>query len=267
MPEGPEVRITATQLHELLADKTIQELNFVDGKYTMSFPEGYTEFDLCLPAKISSISCKGKTLYFTFESLATKQKIHAFHSLMMSGRWTKTWDKYCKWYIETTCGTTIWFSDPRALGTIRFTSSQKEYERTISRLGPDVLSPEMTTAVFKQLCKKYSNRNITSFLMDQQVLSGIGNYLKAEILYAAQIAPTRKVNSLSSDDILQLISAVRTLPRKALAAKGMTLRDYASPDGADGGYQFSLKVYGKKGATRLKTPDGRITYWDPKTQK
>ena len=103
--------------------------------------------------------------------------------------------------------------------------------------------------------------------MDQQVLSGIGNYLKAEILYAAHIAPTRKVSSLSSAEALQLLSAIRTLPREALASKGMTLRDYASPLGDDGGYQFALKVYGKKGATRLKTPDGRITYWDPSTQK
>ena len=267
MPEGPEVRITANQLHELLAGKTVQELNFVDGKYTMSSPDGYTEFDLCTPAKITSVSCKGKTLYFIFESLSDNKIMYAFHSLMMSGRWRKTWDQYCKWYIETTCGTTIWFSDPRALGTLRFTSSKNEFERTISRLGPDVLSPDLTTPVFKQLCKKYSNRNITSFLMDQQVLSGVGNYLKAEILYAAHIAPTRKVGTLSSEEVLQLLSALRTLPRAALAAKGMTLRDYSSPDGDDGGYQFALKVYGKKGATRLKTPDGRITYWDPKTQK
>ena len=103
--------------------------------------------------------------------------------------------------------------------------------------------------------------------MDQQVLSGVGNYLKAEILYAAHIAPTRKVGTLSSEEVLQLLSALRTIPRAALAAKGMTLRDYSSPDGDAGGYQFALKVYGKKGASRLKTPDGRITYWDPKMQK
>tara|TARA_Y100000385_G_C12964661_1_gene581295 strand:- start:217 stop:1020 length:804 start_codon:yes stop_codon:yes gene_type:complete len=267
MPEGPEVRITATQLNDLLTEKTLQELNFVDGKYTMSNPDGYAEFDLLTPSKIKSVNCKGKTLYFTFESVEDGKKHYAFHSLMMSGRWTRSWDKYCKWYIETTCGTTVWFSDPRALGTIRFTSSQQEFERTLDRLGPDVLSPELTTLVFKNLCRKYSNRNITSFLMDQQVLAGIGNYLKAEILYASCIAPTRKVSSISQEEVLRLLSAIRTLPREALAAKGMTLRDYASPDGNDGGYQFSLKVYGKKGATRLKTSDGRITYWDPKKQK
>ena len=258
MPEGPEVRITTEQLHELLAGKVVHELNFVDGKYTVTPPDGYTEFDLHTPVKLNSVSCKGKTMCFCFESVSDGKVFYAFHSLMMSGRWTKKWDKYCKWYIETVCGTTMWFSDPRALGTIRFTSSQKEYERTLARLGPDVLSSDLTTEVFKKLCRKYANRNITSFLMDQNVLAGIGNYLKAEILYAARIAPTRKVQTLSSEETLQLLSAIRVLPRKALASKGMTLRDYTSPDGVDGGYQFSLKIYGKKAATRLKTPDVKV---------
>jgi len=49
-------------------------------------------------------------------------------------------------------------------------------------LGPDIMGKEFKLCVFNKLIKQYSNRNITSFLMDQEVISGCGNYIKAEVL-------------------------------------------------------------------------------------
>ena len=265
MPEGPECRITTEELNHLMVGKTIEDWVFFGGRYTDTPPEGYACFDCALPLVVESVECKGKFIYFTLRDTDGKAQ-YILHSLMMTGRWQTEWDKYCKWYLQFDTNETVWFRDPRALGTLRFTDSREVLDRAINRLGPDLLGSELTVDKLKELCMKYPNRNITSFLMDQQVMSGCGNYLKSEILYDARISPFRKVHSLSEDDRMRLLQALRTIPRLSYNSRGMTLRDYQNPNGDAGKFQFSLKVYGRKNMRRTRTADGRTTYWDDNVQ-
>ena len=128
------------------------------------------------------------------------------------------------------------------------------------------MKPEFKLDKFKALVKKYNNRNITAFLMDQQVISGCGNYIKAEVLYYAKISPCRKTGNLKDNETELLYEALRIIPRLSYNNQGLTLRDYTDEDGNKGTYTKNLKIYGNKKAKKTKTADGRTTYWDPKYQ-
>ena len=82
--------------------------------------------------------------------------------------------------------------------------------------------------------------------MDQKVISGIGNYLKAEALYRARIHPLATVGDLDDDDLEALRVASLTCIRQSYAAKGATLRDYRLPDGTPGEATFEFLCYGNR---------------------
>lgn len=245
--------------------KRITEWIFSGGNYTEQYPDGYIEFDAALPLTVKNIDSKGKFIYFTLFN-TEGQHFYIMHSLMMTGRWQRSHDEYCKWFVEVDDGKTLWFRDPRAFATVKFTSDIDILNDKLNHLGPDIMTPEFSLPVFQDLVKRYATRNICAFLMDQSVIAGCGNYIKAEVLYDAKISPMRKMNSLSDNEVDLLYQALCVIPRVAYNNKGVSLRDYADENGKQGYYSNKLKVYGNRLARRTKTADGRTTYWDPDHQ-
>ena len=184
----------------------------------------------------------------------------------MTGRWQEYEDKYCRWYIELQDDEILWFRNPRCFATVEFTSHHSELKKALNKLGPDILTDKFSLDVWKKLVKKHKGKNITAFLMNQSIISGIGNYIKAEALYYANISPHRKTGSLSDTEQARLYEGIRIIPRIAYNKNGLSIRDYASPDGSKGTYGEDIKIYGKSDADKVKTPDGRITYWDSDVQ-
>ncbi len=259
MPESAETRLTVDYLVSILRNRMITGWGFVNGRYCDDPPEGFVEFEDALPLTVEQITCKGKFIYASMGS--GSKTFYMLHSLMMTGRWQSNHDEFCKWFIETDDKQTVWFSDPRALGTVKFTHDLAVLQNKIDNLGPDILRPEFTLPLFKTLIKKYRNRNITSTLMDQAVIAGCGNVIKAEALYYAKVSPLRKTGSLSEREQEMLFEGVRTIPRLAYNAGGISIKDF-EVDGVKGEFQNQLEIYGKSHAERTKTADGRITYWD-----
>lgn len=277
MPEVPEVKLTVDFLNRSCQGKYLIKWNFTDGKYTEDYPEGYINFYANLPLYVSSVKNKGKFIYFNLES-ENKQNLNFYvlHSLRMTGRWQIEYDEYCKWYIEIVDDPlnysendikTIWFRDPRSFATLIYTDEIQTLNNQLNNLGPDIMTIDFTIDKFQNLTKKYENRNITSFLMDQKVISGCGNYIKSEVLYSAKISPLRKVKSLSAFEKKELYTALCTIPKISYNNLGLSLHHYANEHGQKGCHDSALKIYGKSFAKREKTADGRTTYWDPRIQK
>jgi len=265
MPESGEVRLTTEYLDKQLRGKIVTDWVFCSGKHTDEFPPGYEEFISKLPLRMEYVSCKGKFIYFQFE-----RDVAILHSMMMTGSWRKSYDKMCKWFVEFTGKSRkdrmLWFRDPRAFGTLIFTGDPGVLQDKLDHLGPDILREHFTLPTFVALSQRYGRRNIAAFLMDQSVISGVGNIIKAESLYRARISPLRSIGSLSDLEIGRLYEALREIPANAVRDGGFSIRDF-DVNGKKGRAQKGLKVYGKKTAQRTKTPDGRITYWFPDKQK
>jgi DNA-formamidopyrimidine glycosylase len=264
MPESAEVKLTTDFLDKVMTNKIITKLEFISGQYLNSDPEGFDQFYEALPLMVEEISCKGKFIYM--KCFNEFNRFYILHSMRLTGSWRNQQSSYSRWYVELENGKKVWFHDTRCLATLKFTTDEKELTDYLAKLGPDILTEEFSLPVWKKLVQQHRNKNITSFLMDQEIMAGIGNWLKAEILFCCKISPLRKVSSLSESECDRLFEAIRIIPRKAYMNKGLSTRDYTDPDGKKGFQEFHLHVYGKKHAKRTKTADGRITYWDDKVQ-
>lgn len=264
MPESAEVKLTTEFLNQAISNHVITGWEFISGQYFNEDPEGFDEFYDALPLLVEEVRCKGKFIYMC--CFNEHKKFYILHSMRLTGSWRNEQDTSSRWYVVLENGRKLWFHDSRCLATLKFTTDEKELTDYLAKLGPDILTDEFTIAAWKKLVQNHKNKNITAFLMDQGIIAGCGNYIKAESLYYAKISPMRKVGSLTELETEQLFEALRVIPRQAYMNKGLSTRDYTDKNGRKGFQEFYLKVYGKKSAKRTRTADGRTTYWFPNVQ-
>jgi formamidopyrimidine-DNA glycosylase len=115
----------------------------------------------------------------------------------------------------------------------------------ISRLGPDPFSEEFTVEYLTSALDRKAN--IKGLLLDQSVISGLGNIYVDEVLFAARINPTRRANTLTSEEIEKIHTATRDILGRAIEARGTTFDSYHDAFGETGKYQHQLKVFTRAG--------------------
>lgn len=116
---------------------------------------------------------------------------------------------------------------------------------------------------------------IKSALLNQKLLSGVGNIYADESLFRAGIRPRRRAASLTKEDLRRLYLAVQEVLKEAIALGGSSISDYVDSDGEEGFFQLQHRVYGRDGEPCLvcKTPvkrvviAGRSSHYCPKCQK
>jgi len=113
-------------------------------------------------------------------------------------------------------------------------------------LGPEPLSPSFSGDYLFERSRGRS-ASIKTFLMDQEVVVGVGNIYAAESLFLAGIAPGRAAGKVSRQRYADLARVVKEVLAKAIGQGGTTLRDFHHPDGMPGYFQQQLYVYGREG--------------------
>ena len=171
---------------------------------------------------------------------------------------------------------TIEFSDVRKFAKIVLDDTKKISElKEIKKLGIDAMSSEFTFKKFEEILNRKKNKSIGLVLMEQELISGIGNIYRSEILYAAGVLPQRKIESLLKNERTKIYRAIFVVLRKAIKLRGTSDSDYRDTNGAPGNFQKVLKVYRKTGkkcqkcATIIKksTLGQRSIFYCPKCQK
>lgn len=194
----------------------------------------------------------------------------------MSGGWFTSPTKHTAFIVEyDDVGESkkIFFNDPRHFGTLKFVSSKQEHEKKLASLGPCILSGGLTSEIFARNILDKPNRTISEALMDQSVISGVGNYLKAEVLYRSEISPWRSVTDITANEYQILAKNVVDVALQSYRSQGATISTYRTPDGSKGTTQFDFLVYSKKACPkdhpviRDETPDGRTSHWCVQCQK
>ena len=259
MLESAECKLTTDYLKSKLENKVIIDFGFLSGKYNEKNPDDFNKFENNLPLIVENVQCKGTLIYITLVN--EDGYFYIIHSLI-SGMWQESGDKYCRWYIDIDNDDIIWFRDIKSLSMLKFTSDYDYFQNSMNKLGPDILTTEFSIDEWLSLVHEHKNMNITSFMMNQGIISGIGNYIKAEALYYAKISPNRKVGSLKESEKRKLFEGIRIIPRISYNNGGIGKDCY----GISGTYEKKFKIYGKAKAKKTNTPDGNITYWDSKIQ-
>ena len=268
MPEGPEVRRITDSLSRILKNKALRNIEIISGRYvTHSPPSGFSEIIEALPLNILEVNCKGKFIYFKLEDEWT-----VWSTLGMSGSWTSSMKKHSRVRLELE-NSHAFFTDIRNFGTLKFVKGYDKLQRKIESLGPDMLKGEPTDREFIDAVRKKSNKTIAEVLMNQSIVSGVGNYLKSESLYLSKISPHRVVDTLSDRELAYLNESVKVTILSSYLSGGATIHTFSGFNGEFGEYSRRFAVYNQKtdpnglGVIREKTPDGRTTFWVKEVQK
>ena len=106
-----------------------------------------------------------------------------------------------------------YFYDQLSFGTLKVIEKRGELDNKLRELGADMLDESTTVEVFKKMLKKNTNKNkaIGNVLVNQRVISGVGNYLRADGLWMARISPFRKVSELSDGELENIYKSIRAL--------------------------------------------------------
>lgn len=115
----------------------------------------------------------------------------------------------------------------------------------ISRLGPDPFSKEFTVEYLGRIFERKAN--IKGLLLDQSMIAGLGNIYVDEVLFAANVHPTRRADTLDSDEIEKLHAATRDILGRAIELRGTTFDSYHDAFGETGQFQDELQVFTREG--------------------
>ena len=178
------------------------------------------------------------------------------------------------WDIRIDNGWVLRFHDPRRFGSLLWTETDPAQHPLLKDLAPEPLSPEFDGEYLYRVTRKRSVA-IKQFIMNSQVVVGVGNIYASEALFRARIAPRRAVRRLTRKQAFALAQAVKDVLSEAIKIGGTTLRDYVNADGAPGYFRQKLFVYERAGAAcrvcrsavKQFVQGQRSTYWCSNCQR
>jgi formamidopyrimidine-DNA glycosylase len=153
--------------------------------------------------------------------------------------------KYAVLICTLSDGRQFVYRDVRRLGTIWLLNEEGWINYT-GRIGPEPLEDTFTPFVFADRLKG-TRTAVKKAIMDQRRLAGVGNIYANEALFDARLNPAKSTHKLSLAEFGRLHAAIVDVLHRALASSGTTLRDYRTGTGAEGRFQFELRVYGRVG--------------------
>ncbi len=156
--------------------------------------------------------------------------------------------------IDFASGKSLRYRDPRRFGSLHW-AADPEQHKLLRSLGPEPLGDAFSS---EYLWKKSRGRrvNIKQFIMNANIVVGVGNIYASEALYGAAISPRRAAGRVALQRYDALAAAIRDVLQAAIKAGGTTLRDFYGGDGEPGYFQQDLAVYGRddKPCRKCKRP-------------
>jgi formamidopyrimidine-DNA glycosylase len=264
MPEGPEVKNMMLFLRDNIIDKTLTSVQICKESFAKK-TKGFEQIETVLPSKVICCDSKGKCGYIKLEN-----GYCFIFGFGMTGAIKKSTEakhlSVCFTYGDD--NQKIYYSSIRNFGHV-WLQKDSDLDLKLSKLGPCILDcePCQDQNIIK-IFRKKNKKAICQVLMDQSVFSGIGNYIKSEILYETKIHPLQKVENIPDDILISLYTSARKIADLSLKCGGKSLYTYESLASQD----FELKVYNRtmdpegRKIIKINTPDKRTTFIVPELQ-
>lgn len=244
MPELPEVETIKNNLLHILKNKVIDDVII---KRPSTILGDSDEFSNAIKNKqILDITRIGKFLIFHLSN-----NVCFLSHLRMEGKYYQLLkdepdSKYARVVFYLNDKTKLCYDDSRCFGIMKLSNENNLLkEKEIAKLGPEPFNIDNPN----YLLKKAKNKSIPikTFLLDQSVMSGLGNIYVDETLFASKINPLTKSSSITLKEFEQIIKHSKQILTRAIQSGGSTIKSYHPGKGIDGNFQVQLQVYGKKG--------------------
>lgn len=270
MPELPEVETVKETLKRKILKKHIEKIKILYTGIIEKDLEGFKKN--IIGQTINDIKRRGKYLIFELDDYCLVSH------LRMEGKFflKKDEEKIEKHehVIFDLGDITLRYHDTRKFGKMYLVKKEEVYEvNPLKKLGYEPWDKKLSKEYLKQKLER--NIPVKTLLLDQEIISGIGNIYADEILFLSKILPSLKGSELTFNDCENIITNTKVILEKAIKLGGTTIRSYTSSLGVTGRFQNELMVHQREGkkclkcqSTILKTKvGGRGTYYCPYCQK
>lgn len=236
MPEGPEIRRAADQLVRAVVNKPLTDVWF-------AFPELQPYQSALIGTQITAIETRGKALLTHFSNgltLYSHNQLYGVWRVVEAGHEPKESKRSLRVKLQSTDDTILLYS---ASEIEMWASDEIENHPFLQRIGPDVLDETLTVEQVRErlVSTKFRNRQLGGMLLDQAFLAGLGNYLRAEILWQAKLLPAHKPKDLNEQQLDDLADACLSIARLSYATRGQVRENKHH------GALFSFRVFGRAG--------------------
>lgn len=272
MPELPEVETVKSVLEELTLGKKITSVDVLR-KQTI---EGDTS-DFCKKVINSTITSFERIGKFIIFHLSNKNVI--ISHLRMEGKYflkneNEKITKHDLIVFHFSDKTKLLYNDTRRFGRMSV-ENETNYKDVppLNHVGPDPFMMKDSSL----LVKSFKNKSIAikTALLDQSIMSGLGNIYVDEVLFATKVHPETPAKMISNKKLDEIWKQSKVVLQKAIDAGGSTIKSYHPREGISGNFQVNLKVYGKKNSKcpncgnnlRKIFVNGRGTTYCPHCQK
>jgi formamidopyrimidine-DNA glycosylase len=282
MPELPEVETIARGLNQRVAGDTIESVWLGEKPEPLKSPA--KDIAAMLEhTRIAKVRRVGKHIVFDLERAkrngraAAKPHGQWIVHLGMTGRMqvSKPGDELLKHthaVLTLKSGRQLRFVDPRRFGRLAVVRLGEKDTAGFAAQGDEPLDSQIDR--FVTLFHKRKTP-IKSALLNQSLLSGVGNIYADEALFRAGIRPRRRASSLTREQLHKLHVALKEVLNEAIALGGSSVSDYVDAEGREGFFQLQHRVYGREGEPCLvcQTPvkrviiAGRSSHYCPHCQK
>ena len=286
MPELPEVEVVKKSLNKNITKLIIKKIRINNNK--LRYRISINDFRSILNKKIKNIKRRSKYLLIEMSNnkiilihlgMTGKFFIEKKKSLKRLSFYYHLYRNYSHDHLVITLSnkSKLFYNDVRRFGFIKvYKKNDLKKSSHLKYLGPEPLSSNFNFRYLSEQLKKRSLK-IKDFLMNQRVVSGLGNIYVNEILFSSKILPKRKSSSLKSFEISKIISNTKKILKKSIRFGGSSIRDFKNMQGRSGKFQQEFEIYGKsdqncsntncKGIIKLVKISNRATYYCNQCQK
>ncbi len=267
MPELPEVETVRRTLKNFIIGKKITAIEIYYAKIITGNPDHFAA--TLIGQTIRDIDRVGKYLIFILDH-------DAFIShLRMEGKYhlidaTAPRNKHQHLSFIFSDGTALRYQDTRKFGRLELVRKDcYRQDLPLSKLGPEPWDAE-PAKIYAKIHK--SSLPIKTLLLDQRIMTGIGNIYANEICFAMKLDPRTPGKHLSKKRVAELITVSQTILAQAIAQGGTTIHSFDA-NGITGLFQLQLNVHTQKFCPLCQGPitkemvHGRGTYYCQACQK
>ncbi|MDF2536748.1 MAG: 5-hydroxymethyluracil glycosylase [Bacillales bacterium] len=246
MPELPEVETVRRTLEELIVGKKIAKVKMTYPKIIKE-PKDTLEFSLNLVDEVvETIGRKGKFLIIYTTNYALVSHLRMEGKFLVAKK-EEEFDKHTHVFFEFEDGFELRYRDVRKFGTMHLYLKGTEFDKPpLVTVGVEANTESFKADELYNKLRKIS-RPIKSVLLDQTIVSGLGNIYVDEVLFRAKIHPSSSANKLTLEEIEKIVNASKEVLNIAIEKGGTTIRSYLNAQGKIGAFQEDLLVYGKSG--------------------
>ncbi len=255
MPELPEVETIKLGLSKKITGLKIKSVEVLSPKSFQGDHKqlvGKTIKEVWRRAKVLGIETEDGLILLTHLKM-TGQLIYIGKTKLIGGHPTSDMagempNKSTRVVITFEDDSKLYFNDQRRFGWMRLGDrAQVSGDSFLKKLGPEPLDRSFTWQVLKDKLQRRKTMAVKVAILDQEIVSGIGNIYAAEAVFLAKLDPRKKVKDLTDKDFINLHLGIVKSLKDGVKYGGSTRQHFVNADGQKGNFLDYAFVYSREG--------------------